>query len=106
MTTLRRPLQDAAQRAIAQRTEALFRRSGALREGHFLLKSGRHSDAYLEKFQVLQDPAATSALCSMWLMDYGSAPAGALDLVAVPTTGGVILAFETARQAGTRSIFA
>ena len=66
MTTLRRTLDEAARRAIAARTEALFRASGALREGHFTLKSGRHSDAYLEKFQVLQDPAATSELCAFW----------------------------------------
>ena len=66
MTTLRRTVDDAARRAIAARTEALFRSSGALRDGHFVLKSGRHSDAYLEKFQVLQDPAATSELCAFW----------------------------------------
>ena len=55
MTTIRSAVDEAARAAIAARTEELFRRSGALRDGHFLLKSGRHSDAYLEKFQVLQD---------------------------------------------------
>ncbi len=107
MTTLRKPLEAAARRAIASRTEALFRASGALREGHFVLKSGRHSDAYLEKFQVLQDPAATSELCAFFAAaarhEDGTA---AVDLVAGPTTGGVILAFETGRQLGTRAIFA
>jgi orotate phosphoribosyltransferase len=107
MTTLRRTIDEAARRAIAQRTEALFRRSGALRDGHFELKSGRHSDAYLEKFQVLQDPEATSELCSFWVGTHlrkdGTAD---VDLVAGPTTGGVILAFETGRQLGTRAIFA
>src|SRR3954452_22382453 len=106
MTTLRPSLDEAARAAAAHRTEVLFRRSGALREGHFLLKSGRHSDRYLEKFQVLQDPAATSELCGMWVAEYGAEPRGAIDLVAGPTTGGVILAFETARQLGTRGIFA
>ena len=66
MTTIRPAVDAAARAAVAPRTEALFRRSGALRDGHFLLKSGRHSDAYLEKFQVLQDPAATSELCGFW----------------------------------------
>ena len=56
MTTLRRSIDETARRTIAERTETLFRRSGALRDGHFVLKSGRHSEAYLEKFQVLQDP--------------------------------------------------
>ena len=107
MTTLRRTLDDMAQRAIAARTEALFRASGALREGHFTLKSGRHSDAYLEKFQVLQDPAATSELCGFWAAAHRRADGTPdVDLVAGPTTGGVLLAFETGRQLGTRAIFA
>ena len=106
MTTLRPALAAAARDAIAARTEAIFRTSGALTEGHFLLKSGRHSDRYLEKFQVLQDPAATSELCGMWAADYLGPDAPSVDLVAGPTTGGVILAFETARQLGTRGIFA
>ena len=107
MTTIRSGAQEAAAKAIAARTEELFRRSGALKEGHFLLKSGRHGDAYVEKFHVLSDPAATSELCGFWAMSVrDQAGAVAVDLVAGPTTGGVILAFETARQLGVRSIFA
>ncbi len=107
MTTLKQPLAEAARRVIAERTEALFRASGALREGHFVLKSGRHSDAYLEKFQVLQDPAATSELCAFFAAaNRHEDETAAVDLVAGPTTGGVILAFETGRQLGTRAIFA
>ncbi len=106
MTTIR-PSDLAARAAIAARTEELFRRSGALREGHFLLKSGRHSDRYLEKFLVLQDAAATSELCGFWARRYRDEDGRPIvDLVAGPTTGGVILAFETARQLGTRGIFA
>ncbi len=52
--------------ALAARTEELFRASGAFREGHFRLKSGRHGDAYVEKFAVLSDPAATSELRGFW----------------------------------------
>jgi orotate phosphoribosyltransferase len=107
MTTLKRTLDETARRAIAARTEALFRASGALREGHFTLKSGRHSDAYLEKFQVLQDPAATSELCAFFAgLHTRRDGTASVALVAGPTTGGVILAFETARQLGTRAIFA
>ena len=107
MTTLKRTLDETARRTIAARTEALFRASGALREGHFALKSGRHSDAYLEKFQVLQDPAATSELCSFFAgLHTRRDGTASVDLVAGPTTGGVILAFETGRQLGTRAIFA
>jgi orotate phosphoribosyltransferase len=107
MTSLRRTLDDVARREIAARTEALFRASGALRGGHFALKSGRHSDAYVEKFQVLQDPAATSELCGFFAAGArGTDGVPMVDLVAGPTTGGVILAFETGRQLGTRAIFA
>ena len=103
MTTIRRTLEIAARAAVAARTEALFRASGALREGHFGLKSGRHGDAYVEKFAVLSDPAATSELCAFWAAE---AKGASVDLVAGPTTGGVILAWETARQLGVRGLFA
>ncbi len=108
MTTIKPALAASARAAVAARTEELFRRSGALRDGHFLLKSGRHGDAYVEKFAVLSDPAATSELCGFWAAGHRAGDAGAarVDLVAGPTTGGVILAFETARQLGVRSIFA
>lgn len=83
--------------------EATFRRSGALLEGHFALASGRHSDRYLEKFQVLQWPRETERLCAAiaeWT--------GAFDVetVAGPTTGGVILAHEVGRQLGVRAVYA
>lgn len=107
MTTIRAAVDIAAAAAVAARTEAVFRRSGALREGHFALKSGRHSDAYVEKFAVLSDPAATSELCAFWAARHRDRDGTAtVDLVAGPTTGGVILAFETGRQLHTRAIFA
>jgi orotate phosphoribosyltransferase len=107
MTTIRSAADIAAAHAIASRTEELFRRSGALKEGHFLLKSGKHSERYLEKFLVLQDPAATSELCAFWAARHRNADGTpTVDVVAGPTTGGVVLAFETARQLGVRAIFA
>jgi orotate phosphoribosyltransferase len=110
VTTFKPAAEEAARAAVAMRTQAIFRASGAFREGHFLLKSGRHGDAYVEKFAVLSNPSATSELCGFWAgrMRAAARPDGrpAVDLVAGPTTGGVILAFETARQIGTRSIFA
>jgi orotate phosphoribosyltransferase len=115
MTTIKPALEASAREGIARRTEELFRASGALRTGHFQLKSGRHGDAYVEKFAVLSDPAATSELCAFWATPFRDPDAGAdadgratsrLDLVAGPTTGGVILAFETGRQLGIRALFA
>jgi orotate phosphoribosyltransferase len=107
MTTIKPGVALAARTAVARRTEELFRSSGALRDGHFQLKSGRHGDAYVEKFAVLSDPAATSELCGFWAAEVRDADGSSrVDLVAGPTTGGVILAFETGRQLGVRAIFA
>ena len=77
--------------------ESLFERSGALLDGHFLLKSGRHAGRYLEKFLVLQHPVVGVELCRRFaeaLAPYEPT------LVVGPTTGGVLLSFETARQLG------
>jgi orotate phosphoribosyltransferase len=75
--------------------DELFVQSGALREGHFLLKSGRHSGRYLEKFLVLQYPDLAVEIGRRF-----ATVLAPLDptLVVGPTTGGVLLAFETARQ--------
>lgn len=109
MTTIKPAIEIGVRAAVAHRTEELFRSSGALREGHFQLKSGRHGDAYVEKFAVLSDPAATSELCGFWATAFGRDDNGRgtrVDVVAGPTTGGIILAFETGRQLGVRAIFA
>jgi orotate phosphoribosyltransferase len=75
--------------------EALFAAAGGLLEGHFRLKSGRHSTRYLEKFAVLQYPALGVEICRRL-----AAALAPYDPTAVvgPTTGGVMLSFETARQ--------
>lgn len=89
--------------AISTDVERVFRESGALREGHFILASGRHSPLYLEKFQVLQHPAETERLCAAiasWAKSLD------VETVAGPTTGGIILAHEVARQLGVRAIYA
>jgi orotate phosphoribosyltransferase len=77
--------------------ESLFVSAGALLDGHFLLKSGRHAGRYLEKFLVLQHPRYGVEICRRFaevLSPY------APTLIVGPTTGGVLLSFETARQLG------
>jgi orotate phosphoribosyltransferase len=81
----------------------IFKTAGAIKEGHFLLASGLHSPVYWEKFRILQYPALTEKLCRLIAQHFGEQK---IDVVAGPTTGGIILAFETARQLGARSIFA
>lgn len=92
--------------ATARRVQELFDAAGGYRQGHFKLKSGRHSDRYVEKFQVLQWPAAVTELCRMVLDEAEHTAGPDIDVVIGPTTGGVILAYEVARQLGVRGIFA
>jgi len=83
--------------------EEIFQKSGAILQGHFLLASGLHSPVYWEKFQVLQHPNYTEQLCRMIAAHFQKQ---GIQVVAGPTTGGIILAFEVARQLGVRGIFA
>jgi orotate phosphoribosyltransferase len=80
-----------------------LRAAGALKRGHFLLSSGRHSDQYIEKFDLLRRPSLTTEACARIAAAYR---AEALDVVVGPTTGGVILAFELARQLGIEAAYA
>lgn len=80
-----------------------LRTSGALKEGHFLLSSGRHSDRYVEKFDLLRLPAATSRACEGFADTFRDS---GVDVVAGPTTGGIILAYEVARQLGVAAAYA
>jgi orotate phosphoribosyltransferase len=76
--------------------------SGALLEGHFILTSGLHSPQYIEKFRVLEQPRYTELLCKAIAEMYINS---GITVVVGPMTGGIILAYETARQLGVKSIF-
>ena len=88
---------------MIENVEEIFQKSGAILKGHFLLTSGLHSPVYWEKFKVLQSPNYTEQLCRMIADHFRKQN---IEVVAGPTTGGIILAFEVARQLGVRGIFA
>ena len=81
----------------------IFKDAGAILEGHFLLTSGLHSPVYWEKFRVLQYPHYTEKLCRLIAEHFKKDD---VQIVAGPTTGGIILAYEVARQLGVKGIFA
>ena len=81
----------------------IFERSGALLNGHFLLSSGKHSDRYIEKFNLLRLPADTEDVCRGFVDRFQDER---VDVVAGPTTGGILLAFEVARQMGVAAAYA
>jgi orotate phosphoribosyltransferase len=88
---------------MTDNVESMFEKSGAVLKGHFLLASGLHSPVYWEKFQVMQYPEYTEQLCRMIADHFRKR---GIQVVAGPTTGGIILAYEVARQLGVRGIFA
>jgi orotate phosphoribosyltransferase len=81
---------------------AAFESAGAFLRGHFVYTSGRHGADYLEKFRILENPQATQTLAGMITDRFR---ANRLELVAGPTTGGVILAYEVARQLGINAVY-
>jgi orotate phosphoribosyltransferase len=80
----------------------LFRRSGALLEGHFKLTSGLHSERYLQSALVLQYPELAEALGR----ELGARTAH-LQPTAVlsPALGGIVIGQEVARALGVRALF-
>jgi orotate phosphoribosyltransferase len=81
----------------------IFKKTGALLQGHFLLTSGRHSNMYFQCAKVLQYPEYTEQVCRIiadYFKDYE------IDTVISPAMGGIIVGQEVARQLGKRSIFA
>lgn len=81
----------------------LFRKSGALLEGHFRLSSGLHSNGYMQSALVLQQPASAEML--------GQAIAEKVrglrpSVVLSPALGGVVIGQEVARALGARAQFA
>lgn len=81
----------------------IFVESEALMSGHFRLSSGRHSSEYWEKFWVLQYPHLVERLCTEIARRFAD---DKVEVVLGPTTGGILLAFEVARQLGVRALYA
>jgi orotate phosphoribosyltransferase len=79
----------------------LFKKKGALLQGHFLLSSGLHSDQYLQSALVLSDPVIAEMLGSA-LANLFRDP---IDTVVSPAIGGLIIGHEVARAKRSRAIF-
>lgn len=80
----------------------LFTEAGGLLEGHFLYASGRHGSRFLQAARVLQFPQQTEQLCRAMASYYQD---DGIELVAGPATGGIVLAYETARHLNCRAVF-
>jgi len=75
----------------------------AIRTGHFVLTSGRHSGGYVQCARILEDPALTTLLARSAVERL---PEGLdIDLVAAPAVGGLIIGFAVAQALGVKFIF-
>jgi orotate phosphoribosyltransferase len=86
-----------------EEVRSIFLDSDALQRGHFLLSSGRHSGEYWEKFWVLQWPRHVETMCREIVRRFDGE---GIEVVLGPTTGGILLAFECARQLSVRALYA
>ena len=79
-----------------------FRQTGALLEGHFLLTSGLHSAIYLQCALVLQHPKTAAEFGREIADNFRDA---AIQTVASPAIGGIVIGHEVARALDARFIW-
>ncbi len=84
--------------------EAIYKESGALLSGHFILSSGKHSPNYLQSAKVLEDPKRAKLLADALAKIIREAGIE-VETVCAPALGGVIAGYELARALDVRSIF-
>jgi orotate phosphoribosyltransferase len=92
--------------SVADEVRGLLVEVGALREGHFRLTSGRHSDRFFLLARLFEHPKEgerVARLLALALRGQGSLP---ISTVVGPAMGGVLLAYDLARQLGARAMFA
>lgn len=85
-----------------ERVIEIFRERGGLLEDHFLYASGRHGPQFLQAARVLQYPENTEALCAAMAERFADER---VELVVGPATGGIVLAYETARALKCRGAY-
>ena len=81
----------------------VFKDTGALLDGHFILTSGRHSSSYFQCARVLQHPQYLTHFAEMIAEHFNKEK---IDAVISPAIGGVVLGTEVGRILNIRTIFA
>lgn len=80
----------------------IFKKTGAILNGHFLLSSGLHSAQYLQCALVLQHPGYSEKLCKELAKRFKK---DRPTVVIAPAIGGILVSYEVARALGARSLF-
>jgi len=82
---------------------ALFRKTGALLDGHFVLRSGLHSRQFFQCAILLQHTDIAARVCAQLADKLRDVEC---DAVISPALGGIIVGQEVGRALGKRHIFA
>ena len=88
--------------SISNQVLDIFRETGALLQGHFILTSGRHSDSYFQCAKVLQHPEHLQLFANEIVDGFRDL---SIDLVISPAVGGIVLGTEVGRQLNVQTIF-
>ncbi len=83
----------------------LFRESGALLQGHFILSSGLRSPVFLQKARVFMHPDKAEKLCKALAEKIVAEGYGDVSQIVSPAVGGIIPGYETARHMGVPAIY-
>jgi orotate phosphoribosyltransferase len=83
----------------------LFRKAGAILEGHFILSSGLRSPVFIQKARVFQYPELTEKLCRALAHKVLAEGFGDIDLIVSPAIGGIVPGYETARHLGVPAVW-
>jgi orotate phosphoribosyltransferase len=83
----------------------IFKESGAILEGHFILSSGLRSPVFIQKARVFMYPDRTERLCRALAEKVKAAGIGPIDLIVSPAVGGIVPGYETARQLGLPAVW-
>ena len=94
--------QTAATEKHERRSLGLFRKTGALLDGHFILRSGLHSRQYFQCAILLQHTDIAARVCGMLADRMRTFDC---DCVISPALGGIIVGQEVGRSLGKRHIF-
>lgn len=82
----------------------LFKKSGALLSGHFLLTSGKHSDTYFEKIKLIENPTILEKIVDK-LVELIKSKNLEFDYVVSPAFGAIAIGFLTALKLGKKFAF-
>ena len=80
----------------------LLRETGAMLDGHFLLTSGMHSNMYIEKFRILENPESLDQVCLAMAKIIKNDD---IDLVLGAAIGGILIAGGVGRHLGKKHVF-